>query len=1151
MASTDKTETDNKSSVKLNIEDKTKIFKNGVVKVDSGLSELAEVLQHINGGTGGIAPGITALKDKQADVNAVSSPSDLKIIGRDGATGYSVQDKLERDIAARFKLITSDNPNYGMYHKLEVAAQNAYIGSEIPEMLKSLSLLVTDICYGSFFNGADTTNKEFNVYKSGILVDDPHVIDRVLSVINPNNGNRTSVGRTFKNIDFQATLLSQQDGYSFVRLVSNKRVLIDLYVKYVLKNIKAKKERKPENKEKYLDEKTKRMMSAGKDSITLNRVSKVESANTITVPKDAACIAAIFEYLTEVVPGRFDANKLKDDKICMFSYLPARVIHALPRTMLKEVPMNETGVNTATNTTPEGAINPNGLIDNTENEVIVNAEKTKYQKEVDRFKACMEFKERNPHIGSNTIAYEEAELYEYSTESFEAFCARMLTHSSMEFKSYHTTESAKLNQMEKITCESDHIFAVGTGSTSYSLEQGQSILKELHLNLEYYNDKVSQGLESLSVDIESIADSFGYVCESKEVLHDDIKREANSEHISSMYYHDLYSLDTSAIIAKLESNISYTIEKAIGIESTILDGNGDIQLAPRRLSAIERLVEAIVFPTTINRSMMSNESVLDFTSNVAVGDEINSHNSMFNRDIATEMVGIVTKFNSNQIPEVDNTVVSSTEASLVDISNNNATNAPTKVTVDNTGIAVSGTKELTDEEIEERHGISGLSVTGGKTGSIKRGTVRTTINSAKTSKLVDLNAVEKMFSNIVGVNIELLDNLRLLPSMTGDMNNGAIYIERSHTEVSHLMATRGSMTKMTSGASSYGPMQLQSYGDNKIDEENYGNILSNLVFSDAIKPMLTRNMSSKFLKDNADIMYTLKKLLEENDVSNQSSNTTGLNDMGYFNLSKVNFIPAAELVMFANGDGLGVSTFNKAFVPANAYILGREALLSYILVDSKGFCILEVPKGLSDLPGEYGGGGLERSIRDNMTTRMSLKQGSTDNLQLSKRFVIMGATEGEAGRITMTDIKPPDFHIDPDILRGWKEEATSAVGYPSSLYTNSEGGGIELARKIESMNASITLDITAAQESKRESSNELATKILRLRGGKQYNDYTVEWIPPTPSRSSSIIKKELLMERLDAVDAYSDIFGKLIKNEKDGDGLGPYIMEQLDRKSVV
>ena len=44
-----------------------------------------------------------------------------------------------------------------------------------------------------------------------------------------------------------------------------------------------------------------------------------------------------------------------------------------------------------------------------------------------------------------------------------------------------------------------------------------------------------------------------------------------------------------------------------------------------------------------------------------------------------------------------------------------------------------------------------------------------------------------------------------------------------------------------------------------------------MIFGDVVKPILEKNIDIKFLKNNEELLYTLKKLIEENEVSNSMS----------------------------------------------------------------------------------------------------------------------------------------------------------------------------------------------------------------------------------------------------------------------------------------
>lgn len=402
------------------------------------------------------------------------------------------------------------------------------------------------------------------------------------------------------------------------------------------------------------------------------------------------------------------------------------------------------------------------------------------------------------------------------------------------------------------------------------------------------------------------------------------------------------------------------------------------------------------------------------------------------------------------------------------------------------------------------------------------------------------NKVYKLFDHIKGCSSILLDNRRLIPIMMGNKNNGALYIEKTHAEIEHLIATRSVMSSPLAGSDN--TMSLF-----QIDEERKEETLGRLIFSDTIKPIFERNMSTKFLRDNADLMYTVKELLEENEISKSDKSHGVFSDLGFFNLSKVSYISPSELVMYTNGDNLGVSMFEKAFVPANAYILARESYLSWILVDGKGVCFLLYPKGLNEVPGGYGASPLAELMEDIMCTRVSMKMGSTENMRLSKPIIPLPTGEGDADKIDIRDIDPPDFKIDQETVNRWQEEATGIVGYPASLFVDLNGGGShpELARKMESLDASVVLDIVQAQDKKIHSSNSLATKLLHYRGGKEYSTYTVEWIPPRPARSNTNIKKEQVVEKKEVLDSYMDITETIMMGKDNYEVIKPFLTKTI------
>lgn len=403
-------------------------------------------------------------------------------------------------------------------------------------------------------------------------------------------------------------------------------------------------------------------------------------------------------------------------------------------------------------------------------------------------------------------------------------------------------------------------------------------------------------------------------------------------------------------------------------------------------------------------------------------------------------------------------------------------------------------------------------------------------------KTISRNRLDKIFGGIKGETVVLLDNTRVIPNMAGDKCIGVYYIEYTHQDIQHYIGLRTILGNPVSFT--------QNIDMLNIDTEQQEETLGRLIFSDTIKPLLEKNMDTKFLKNNSSMLYTIKKLLEENEVSNSMS----FNDMtrySMYNLSRIIYIPATELVFKRNGSsGLGESLFNKAIVPASACILAKEAYLSWILCDGKGYTFITVPKGLSEIGGEYGTEPLKEKIDNMRVSRSKLRDIAFNNAPLTRTIMTMVKDDDATGNIEIQDIEPPDFEIDQDIIRSWEEEATSIVGYSAALF-QSRDGQIELAKKLFEINDSVLIRVIKARKNKKTPSSQLATKLLHARGGEEYYDITVEWIEPPIDKGNNLKRSEMVNEIKETYNTISELYDSVYENAEDYELVKPELMKIL------
>ena len=381
--------------------------------------------------------------------------------------------------------------------------------------------------------------------------------------------------------------------------------------------------------------------------------------------------------------------------------------------------------------------------------------------------------------------------------------------------------------------------------------------------------------------------------------------------------------------------------------------------------------------------------------------------------------------------------------------------------------------------------------------------------------------LDKLFNGIRGETVKILDNTRTIPIVVNDRLIGCYYMDYTNADVNHLISVRSVMGN---------PLAYQTNMDLlALDKEQQEETMGRLLFSDTIKPILTKNMNTAFLRDNVELLYTLQKLLEENSVS-LSTSVMDITRYSMFNLARLSFIPASNLIFKRNGEtGLGYSTFEEALVPANMYILARESYLSWICVDGKGASILVVPKGISEQSNEFGTSNLLDQVAQMQQTRNDIRDMGGINFPLTRKLLTM-IKNPDAPSPEVMDIQYPEFDISDDKMNLWLQEATNIVGYSSALFLTNDGN-VELARKLFEINDSKILDVKAAQRFKAKSSSQLATQLLRVRGGELYDGWTVEWVAPSVDRGNTQKMSEISKEMKDATADYVAIMDLMYKGD--------------------
>lgn len=399
--------------------------------------------------------------------------------------------------------------------------------------------------------------------------------------------------------------------------------------------------------------------------------------------------------------------------------------------------------------------------------------------------------------------------------------------------------------------------------------------------------------------------------------------------------------------------------------------------------------------------------------------------------------------------------------------------------------------------------------------------------------------LERMFGSIKGETTEILDNTRVIPIKGGDRLIGAYYIEYTHQDIQHFIGMRTVIGNPIAYTQNIDMLNIRT------DEQE--ETLGRMIFTDTIQPILEKNMDTRFLKDNANILYCLKQLLEENEIG-QSLSFQDMTRYNMYNMSRIIFIPGNQLIFGVHGDtGLGVSTFNEALVPANAAILANEAYLSWLLCDGKGMSFVQVPRGMSEIGGENGIDNLKMRMDDIMISRAKLRDVAYNNFPLCHKIILMEKGEEATEDIEIKTLEFPQFQIDQEQINRWIQEATNIIGYNSATFSSIDGT-VELAKKLFEIDDTKLLEILKCRRMFKLAFSQLATKLLQVRGGDTYNDYTVEWIEPPVERNNNVKRSEIAKETQDTVNSYIDIIESAYGSNELWEETKPYVIRELIEK---
>ena len=401
--------------------------------------------------------------------------------------------------------------------------------------------------------------------------------------------------------------------------------------------------------------------------------------------------------------------------------------------------------------------------------------------------------------------------------------------------------------------------------------------------------------------------------------------------------------------------------------------------------------------------------------------------------------------------------------------------------------------------------------------------------------------IEKLFASVKGGVVEILDSQRIVPVMPGKRVLGAFYVTHSHELMRNLILTRQFMTQ---------PAAFMNLTDS---EYNYAGsqeeLVGKLMFADHLKPLIEKNISTKFLRENADVMYTIQKIMEDQELSNSISYQDVAN-YNMVNLSRVTFIPASELHVSRNTDnGFGESFFQKARVPANFRIIANEAYLAWVIHDGKPINLVRVQGGLGDGGGIYGTNNAIKQFAARKLTRGGLRRINGRGQSISGDTIIY-QTQGQEDIVSVNQVPGYELRIERDMLRQWENEATSIVGFNMALFT-SEDGRIELARKLADLDEIQTSKIIHEQRREARPASERATRLLHLRGGEDVKDIIVEYMPPYLTRDNNIKQSEVIKEISDTFEALKTLYESKYEENEDFQDSKAYVWNTIIEKMNI
>lgn len=361
---------------------------------------------------------------------------------------------------------------------------------------------------------------------------------------------------------------------------------------------------------------------------------------------------------------------------------------------------------------------------------------------------------------------------------------------------------------------------------------------------------------------------------------------------------------------------------------------------------------------------------------------------------------------------------------------------------------------------------------------------------------------DKMFANLLGETHMVLDTPRCVPVMVNNELEGCLHLDFTDEDMQVLAAARNLATVQM--LTSAGPRSARAVEDD----------VARFAMQDVVINTIKENLSKNFIRNNGDVLYAIKKILDEHEYLLQNSrDNVEQNFNGFLSTAKIRYIPGSNLVLFRSNkdtnNPLGRSMVQETKPYSTNYILLNDSFTSWYTNEGKGAMVFTFNKGLTT-DGAKAARRVLPMIKNLTTYRSQQREPGRFDQAIGRKIILQMLSSPEDG-FKYEAINPSsDFEPDKEFLEMQELKATDIIGYPSSLFN--ELNSQTTATKIIAQEGTKILDTINMQKAILAPSSRLMTLISRYNTG--YKN-TVIWLPPIPSKLNTDIKRELLNATID------------------------------------